>query len=241
MSSVSTDFFIQPNAKEHHSFPIQGRELIAVIKLARVPEKLDLEASTSVLVNSFISEYRDKRHLAPSQIKSGLSTWDEVKEFYENYFKTEREKFRHGEIQFWVEAFVGSKLVDRKLVDGKLAGWATFRVEALDENAVYMELLAVEPNYQRMGIGKQLVYSLIHLNEIPDLHTINLDLRVLNEGGKEFYTKLGFHLNPEYKGAPNEVDRNLLQVYTWRKPALQNKAHPEPEPDTKSGVSSLGM
>jgi hypothetical protein len=50
-----------------------------------------------------------------------------------------------------VEAFVGKKLVDGELVGRKLASWSTFRIEGGDKDAVYTELLAVDPTYQKMG------------------------------------------------------------------------------------------
>ena len=85
-----------------------------------------------------------------------------------------------------------------------------------------MNLLVVHPEYQGQSIGSNLVISLIRLGITPDLATIHLLLRRKNNGGRIFYSKLGFSPDPSYARADNFVDLNLLEALTWKKPALQD-------------------
>lgn len=222
-SDGSSCFFSHP--QKYYEFPVKGQNRNCVIKLATKAKKIAPQAPV-VLSNGFIDEYLVQQRLSPNQLGSDLQTKEDVERFYKNYFEEEKEKFSDGVIHFWVEAFV----------DNELVGWATFRREGSDSNAVYMELLVVSPEYKGKGIGSQLVFSLIHLNEIPDLHAINLELRILNAGGRVFYEKLEFYKNPGYVSGPNAVESHLLEVYTWHKPrpVLQEVAASE-----ESSVSRL--
>lgn len=187
----------------------------AVTKLVKKPDDIDQDAAKSILVESFIGEY--SKYLLPEEIDSSLVSWrsgeHSVQKYYENYFASEFKEFSEGHLHYWVEA----------RVNGKLAGFATFEHEHAEENAVYMNLLVVLPEYQGKGIGKQLVMSLLDQKIIPELSAIHLLLRQKNQGGRIFYSKLGFYEDPSYQRPDNYVDMNLLEALTWKNPALENK------------------
>ena len=184
------------------------------VKFVKEPDNIDKPASTAILVESFIREYQ--QYLDPKDIGPGLDSWREgdnsVQKYYEKYFREEFHEFASNKLDYWVQVTVG----------GKLAGWATFVKESNDPNSVYMNLLVVHPDYQRQGIGEKLVNALITENEIPELNAINLLLRKKNEGGRKFYTKLGFSPNPDYQ-RDNFVDPDLLEGFSWKRPALVNR------------------
>lgn len=198
-----------------YCFPMKGQGCIGVIELISKSKFIDEDLARSVLVESFIGEY--EQYLAPSEISDGLTSWrgdnNSVQKYYEDYFETELEDFSRGEVHYWVQA----------TTDGKVVGWATFQREKSDQNAVYMNLLVVHPDYQNRGIGRQLVNALINLNVIPDLNAIHLLLRKKNKGGRVFYLKLGFTPDPKYQRDDNFVNLDLLEGFTWKKPSLQNK------------------
>lgn len=206
----------------------------AKIELVHDPKSIDKEAAKSILVESFIGEY--KKYLSPNEISHDLTSWHDgeksVKKYYENYFETEFKEFSNGQLDYWVQATIKDKLV----------GWATFQREKSNPNAIYMNLLIVDPEHQRKGIGEQLVKALLNLCIIPNLSEIHLLLRKKNRGGREFYSKLGFYSDPEYKREDNFVDMNLLEGLTWKNPSLQNKdtfGKPEPKDGGKSTLFAV--
>ena len=196
------------------SFSNSHGDVIGQLRLLEHPEHIQQDSACGILVESFIGEY--KEYLSPEDIDSTLTSWrigeNSVAAYYKKYFKTEFEDFLFGKFDYWVEA----------RVNGKLAGWATFSREKSLQNAVYMNLLVVHPEYQGQSIGSNLVISLIRLGITPDLATIHLLLRRKNNGGRIFYSKLGFSPDPSYARADNFVDLNLLEALTWKKPALQD-------------------
>jgi ribosomal protein S18 acetylase RimI-like enzyme len=184
-----------------------------IIELVKHEKQIDKDKARSVLIESFIGEY--EKYLSPNDIKGSLTSWrdgdESVRKYYEDYFKTELEDFSRGDLHYWVQA----------TVNGKLAGWATFQREKSEENAVYMNLLVVHPEFQNKGIGGQLVKALVNLDVIPDLNAIHLLLRKKNQGGRIFYSKLGFNSDPEYHREDNFVDMALLEALTWKNPTIR--------------------
>ena len=202
------------NVNKIYHFPIKGHDAVGVIRLIKDPNHIDKEAARSVLVESFISEY--EKYLLPHEISACLTSWRDgeksVRKYYEDYFQTEFNDFCHEEVHYWIQA----------TINGKLVGWATFQREKTNENEAYMNLLVVHPAYQNRGVGGQLVKSLVSLHVIPDLNAIHLLLRKKNQGGRIFYSKLGFTSDPHYKRADNFVNLNLLEGLTWNNPSLRN-------------------
>ncbi len=205
--------FAQNNRARKYSFPLRNSTSIVTIELVLDPKDIDQPAAQSTLVNAFIGEY--KQYLSPQDIDAKLTSWHDgknsVQEYYEDYFNKEFQHFSDNKIDYWVQA----------KIDGELAGWATFMREKSEKNAAYMDLLIVLPEHQKKGIGEHLVMSLIRLGINIDLSAIHLLLRCKNAGGREFYGKLGFHVDPTYHREGNYVDKALLEPLTWKNPALQ--------------------
>lgn len=221
----NSDFVIQKSfrnarytihTKEIYHFAIKGFSLPCTIKLINNPNEIDKEASCEILVKSFMDEYR--KYLTPAQIDTSLTSWTggskSVEAYYKKYFQDELHHFQSGNLDFWIEAKIGSKLV----------GWATFEWEKskdpLKLDSLYMNLLIVHPDFQRLSIGTQLVQSMMRMGIIQDLDAIHLLLRKRNMAGRAFYTELGFKPNPNYH-RDNYVDLSLLEALTWDNPVLQ--------------------
>jgi ribosomal-protein-alanine N-acetyltransferase len=56
----------------------------------------------------------------------------------------------------------------------------------------HLNLLAVQPGYQRQGIGRQLLEWLEASARTAGIFKVNLELRASNDGARLFYEKLGY-------------------------------------------------
>ncbi|MDB6096264.1 MAG: hypothetical protein JWM09_542 [Francisellaceae bacterium] len=177
------------------------------LSFIRNSDEIDKKSAKTILINSFITEYR--QYLKPKEIDPNLHIWlglnnkNSVENYYSNYFDSEFHEFEKGNL-YWVEAKINKKLI----------GWATFEKNLIPTNSIYMNLLVVDPIHQKKGIGKALVYSVKKLKFLPTIKHINLLLRKKNKGGRIFYTKLGFKLDPNFK-RDNFVDISLLEGWTF--------------------------
>ncbi len=191
------------------------------IELVKMPKDIDKEVAKTILIEGFIGEYA--KYLSPHEISADLTSWrsddkildqgddKSVEKYYATYFKTELADFSRGDLQYWVQATIGEKLV----------GWATFQNEKVQPHEVYMNLLVVHPDYQKRGIGEQLVNALRKLQAIPDLSAIHLLIRKKNQGARVFYSKLGFVSDLSYQRPDNFVNLDLLEGMTWKNPELE--------------------
>ncbi|AIR04805.1 MULTISPECIES: ribosomal protein S18-alanine N-acetyltransferase [Cedecea] len=75
-------------------------------------------------------------------------------------------------------------------VDGKLAAFAVTQV-ILDEATLFN--IAVDPAYQRQGLGKALLEYLIEELEKRDVFTLWLEVRASNVAARTLYESLGFN------------------------------------------------
>ncbi|HEY3987597.1 ribosomal protein S18-alanine N-acetyltransferase [Cedecea sp.] len=75
-------------------------------------------------------------------------------------------------------------------VDGKLAAFAVTQV-ILDEATLFN--IAVDPAYQRQGLGKALLEHLIEELEKRDVFTLWLEVRASNLAARALYESLGFN------------------------------------------------
>ncbi|ATF94246.1 ribosomal-protein-alanine N-acetyltransferase [Cedecea neteri] len=75
-------------------------------------------------------------------------------------------------------------------VDGKLAAFAVTQV-ILDEATLFN--IAVDPAYQRQGLGKALLEHLIQALEKRDVFTLWLEVRASNVAARTLYESLGFN------------------------------------------------
>lgn len=171
---------------------------IAVVK---GPAGVAAEEGKQILVASFMTAYED---VPLVDLNPEFKSTGDVRRFYQNYFESEFAHFKNGSL-IWVQAFIGEKLV----------GWATFSLE--ENNSVYMNLLAVDPAYQKRGIGKHLVFSICSEELFPSTERINVLLRSVNLQGRKFYERLGFVDAPDYQAEENFVDNSLLVPIRWEK------------------------
>jgi GNAT superfamily N-acetyltransferase len=172
-----------------------GREIrIAIVKSEG---EIDLDKAKEIIVRSFMTAYEDIPLL---DLNPNFRSTGDVRRFYERYFDTELSRYR-AENFYWVQAFAEDKLV----------GWATFESEP--NEALYMDLLIVDPDEQGKGIGKYLVFSI--LEECPQVHSINILIRKLNAEGEKFYRQIGF-TDVDYT-RDNFVDPSLLTGLRWNK------------------------
>ena len=74
-------------------------------------------------------------------------------------------------------------------VGGKLVGFAIMRFA--DETA-HLNLLAIEPTYERLGIGRRLVEWLEETAVTAGTFVIALEVRAANVGARWFYRRLGY-------------------------------------------------
>lgn len=90
-----------------------------------------------------------------------------------------------------------------------LRGWALFKI---NNDQAILELVCVDPEYCRRGIGKRLVFSI--LEHYPNISRIGVVTRKINTISPEFYPALGFQktdfLLPEYNA-------DEIQGYEWIK------------------------
>ncbi len=176
-----------------------GREIR--LAEARSPEEIVLDQGKDILVKSFMNVYED---VPLDELNPNFKCIGDVRRFYEDYFESELGHFKKGEL-YWIQAFDGDELV----------GWATFQPEAKEDDAIYMNLLVMDPKHQRRGIGEKLVFSIRSEELFPNTKAINLLIRKVNETGRIFYQKIGF-VDFAYPDAQdNFVDMSLLTGLRW--------------------------
>ncbi len=187
-SAFSDPYFLDPN----------GRQIR--LSVANSVDSIDVEQGKDVLVRAFMTGYED---VPLVELNPDFKSIGDVRRFYERYFDSELEHYKLGEL-IWIQAFEGDRLV----------GWATFEMETDQKDAIYMNLLAVDPNAQRRGVGKHLTFSLLSPEFYPHLREIRLLVRRVNQQGRKFYEKIGFS-EFDYDRQDNFVDPALLTGLRW--------------------------
>jgi ribosomal-protein-alanine acetyltransferase len=71
----------------------------------------------------------------------------------------------------------------------RLAGFAI--MEFYDEHA-HLSLLAVQPGFQKRGLGRQLLEWLEASARTAGIFTVQLELRAANDAARRFYERLGY-------------------------------------------------
>lgn len=188
-----------------YEFSMRNKNL-AYIELVDDPRQIDKQAACQVLCKSFVEEY--KKYLHPCEIDEKLKCWwvidgdYSVEQYYIYYFKQEVDDFMQNKL-YWIQAVANNRLL----------GWATYDKLSNDADSHYMNLLIVDPEFQKQGIGKELVLSVIKFKLIPTAKKINLLLRRKNRVGKDFYSCIGFKANPNFT-RHNFVDTTLLEGWS---------------------------
>jgi ribosomal-protein-alanine acetyltransferase len=106
-----------------------------------------------------------------------------------------RQLIEHGLAWSWNEERVERCLRNRDCVvlaardRRRIIGFAIMEFYAIH---AHLNLLAVQPGYQRQGIGRQLLEWLEASARTAGIFKVHLELRAMNEGAQAFYAKLGY-------------------------------------------------
>ncbi len=68
---------------------------------------------------------------------------------------------------------------------------------AYDGRRGYVHHLSVDPKFQRRGFGRAMMEELHKKFKIKDVKKVHLFIEVDNEGVKEFYLKMGWHIRDD--------------------------------------------
>lgn len=105
-------------------------------------------------------------------------------------------------VKYFVKEIAAAEIIDiaaGKLqcvlarLNGKIVGCATFKVKP-ETATLYIDLLAVLPNYASFGIGSSIIENM--QRKFPHLNGIVLYTRKILTGSEIFYGKLGFEQKP---------------------------------------------
>lgn len=168
-------FFPYVNGDQLH---IDANNNVIKITVAWSRADIEIEKSKNILLNSFLKAYEN---IPLQQLDAEFKSRKDLKNYYLNIFKERIQAFDAGYI-LWVQAYVNDEL----------AGWATFELDLLEENSGYMDILVISPQYQKMGLGKCLTFSICSNDLYPDLNAITLFVRKNNLNAILFYKNLGF-------------------------------------------------
>ena len=97
-----------------------------------------------------------------------------------------------------------------------------------DEHA-HLNLLAVRPSHQRLGIGRRLVEWLFESAHVAGIATIHLELRANNYAGRTFYRALGFTESAYIPGYYRGREMALRMLRMLRRPGTPLPAWPVPK------------
>ena len=97
-----------------------------------------------------------------------------------------------------------------------------------DEHA-HLNLLAVRPSHQRLGIGRRMVQWLIESAHVAGIATVHLELRAANYVARSFYKSLGFTESAYIPGYYRGREMALRMMRVLRKPGMPLPAWPVPK------------
>ncbi len=95
----------------------------------------------------------------------------------------------------WTPERVATRIRHRESVvltaraGGALAGFAIMQ---FSDTSAHLELLAVDPTYQRLGMGRRLVEWLEETAVTAGTFVITVEVRTANVGARRFYSSLGY-------------------------------------------------
>jgi ribosomal-protein-alanine N-acetyltransferase len=108
-----------------------------------------------------------------------------------------RQLIEHGLAWSWGEDRVERCLRNRDCVvlaardRRRVVGFAIMEFYAIH---AHLNLFAVQPGYQRQGVGRQLLEWLEASARTAGIFTVNLELRATNDRARVFYEKLGYRV-----------------------------------------------
>lgn len=95
------------------------------------------------------------------------------------------------------------------------SGLVGFAIMSFAEEDAFLDLLGVRPDYQRRGLGRQLVRWLEKSAVVAGISTIYLEVRIKNRAARAFYQSLGYRdavLIPRYYGGQEAALRMARQL-----------------------------
>jgi [ribosomal protein S18]-alanine N-acetyltransferase len=97
-----------------------------------------------------------------------------------------------------------------------------------DEHA-HLNLLAVRPSHQRLGIGRRMVEWLTESAYTAGIATIHLELRAANSAARSFYKALGYSESAYIPGYYRGREMALRMIRTLRRPGASLPRWPVPK------------
>jgi ribosomal-protein-alanine N-acetyltransferase len=144
-----------------------------------------------------------------TQIRLGLARVDEAAAIA----NMSRQLIEHGLPWSWNEPRILRSIANRECVvlaarDRRhLVGFAI--MDFFDQHA-HLSLLAVRTGFQKRGVGRSLVEWLEASARTAGIFLVHLELRVSNDGARQFYERLGYRdvgLRPGYYGRREDALR----------------------------------
>jgi len=104
-----------------------------------------------------------------------------------------------------------------------------FAIMYFGEEHAHLNLLAVRPSHQRLGIGRRMVEWLIESALVAGIATIHLELRAANSVARSFYRSLGFFESAYIPGYYRGREMALRMMRVLRKPGVPLPTWPAPK------------
>jgi len=104
-----------------------------------------------------------------------------------------------------------------------------FAIMYFGEEHAHLNLLAVKPSHQRLGVGRRMMEWLIDSAQVAGIATIHLELRTANSVARSFYRALGFTESAYIPGYYRGREMALRMVRVLRKPGVPLPAWPVPK------------
>jgi len=98
------------------------------------------------------------------------------------------------------------------LVIKALAGenFAGFAIMSFSDDAAHLNLLAVEPYYRGMAIGRRLLTWLEQSAVGAGTFFVSLEVRARNQGARRFYRALGYEETDVIEGYYNDIEDAIV-------------------------------
>ena len=114
-----------------------------------------------------------------------------------------RDQVEAGLVWSWkaprVCAMIRSKDVNVIVAQSRF-GLAGFAIMEFHERHAHLNLLAVSPQMRRQGVAKSLMLWLHKAASVAGIGKVQLEIRVANQSGQEFYQTLGYQVGATVHG-----------------------------------------
>lgn len=137
--------------------------------------QIDTSNLKEIFIKSFYNTYR---YLPILDLNPKFQTIADVENWFASSFDEEISLFKENKSILIIGA-----------IDETTVGLVFF--EKLSFNSVSLRNLAIAADYQKLGIGKHLVFSI--LKSMPELEKIYVVVNRLNQVAIKFYRNVGFH------------------------------------------------